>query len=69
MNDLVMPWMNIRVEDPEIFMLEGILNFGIRNPVHNVDDEVAGFAIRKAAFRMQNIDMFKLLCEALLGLS
>ena len=46
----------------------GTLNFGIRSPVHNVD-EVAGFAIRKAAFRMQKVDMFKLLCEALLGLS
>ena len=46
----------------------GTLNLGKRNPVHNVD-EVAGFTIRKAAFRMQNVGMFKLLCEALLGLS
>ena len=58
------------VKDEKITFIfdESTLNFRIRNPVHHVD-EVAGFAIRKAAYRMQNVDMFKLLCETLLGLS
>ena len=43
------------------------LNFGIRNPVYNVDI-IAGFAIRRALFSLQNVDMLKLPFELVMGL-